>query len=169
MKCPVGTWQRARRTRLRKGVRGERWILDVIALSISAGGGGGGLAEEGAGEGRPIAERMSGCDAFEFDFVVGFCFFEDGDVESCGPLFPFCPRPFDFPRTARLCWSNSTRLTSPSAIASPSERQPSNCCAVMWLIAGLAMRSVQGLGVVSVVVGEVEFPMTASRITRAKQ
>lgn len=53
---PRGTWQRARRTRLRKGVRvGWRVILEVRVGERGAGGAG----EEGREE-IPMAERMSG-------------------------------------------------------------------------------------------------------------
>lgn len=175
MKEPRGTWQRERRTRRRKGVReGERRILEERVAGMVAGGGGGGggagLVVEGVGVGRPRAVRMSGW-ALGFGGVFGF--FDEGGVEECGAVFRFwlwgCICPFDFPRAVRLCWSNCTRLDLPSAIASPRVMQSFNCWAVMCWIAGLAIRSVQGMGVAPVVEVEVELPMTASRIMRAKQ
>ena len=39
---PIGTWQRASRTRLRKGVRAEEAISDDMVGSIGAGDGGSG-------------------------------------------------------------------------------------------------------------------------------
>ena len=51
-------------------------------------------------------------------------------------------------------------------MASPSSMHASSCWAVMFFTAGLGMRSVQGDEAVSM---EVELPMTASRIMRAKQ
>ncbi len=51
-------------------------------------------------------------------------------------------------------------------MASPSSIHASNCWAVMFCTAGLGMRFVQGD---ETMLMEVELPMTASRIMRAKQ
>ncbi len=156
---PRGTWQRASRTRLRKGVRVEcEAISEDRVGSIGAGDGDSG----GVGGGAPMAARMSPCRA-------GFLFFLVSGAASPGisSLFLFSPLSI-FPRTVRLRRSNSTRSILPSAIVSPSSIHASSCCVLMFLTAGDFSFAVQGVGISSGRM-KVELPTTASRMMRAKQ
>ena len=90
------------------------------------------------------------------------------DMSSLFLFFVFSSPLRFFPRTVRLRRSSSTRSTLPSAMASPSSMHASSCRALMFLTAGGCSFAVHGVGVSSWRV-EVELPMTASRIMRAKQ
>ena len=177
-----------RRRRRRKGVR-DGWEA-ILAAVEGARGAAGGVAEDcgdvlgevdegergrdlGGVGGRPIAERIEGWEAL---LVFGFLV-RGGRVElsvvvpSTFRLLLPCPF-FAFPRAARLCSSSSTKSALPTAIASPSVMQFSSCAALMWFMAGLFRRSVQGAGLVPtplLLAERVEVPTTASRIMRAKQ
>lgn len=158
---PEGTWQRASRTRLRKGVRvGCEVISEDRAGSTAAGDGElGGVVGD-----APMAARMSPCwlrDGFLDFFLSGAA------SPGTSSLFLFSPLSI-FPRTVKLRWSNSTRSILPSAMASPSSIHASSCCGLMFLTAGDFSFAVHVVGVSSGRL-EVELPMTASRMMRAKQ
>lgn len=164
---PDGTWQRASRTRLRKGVRvGCEAISEDTAGSIGAGGGGSDLGGVGGRE-APMAARMSRC--CWLWRACGFLGFFASGAPSPGtsPLFLLSPLGV-LPRTVRLRRSNSARSIRPSAMASPSSMHASSCSGLMFLTAGDVSFAVQGVGISSGRV-EVELPMTASRMMRAKQ
>lgn len=164
MYWPGGTWQRVRRTRLRKGVRvGWEDIWEWRGAGMGAGGCCWGVGEGG----MPRAERMEVCFGWEgVEVVVFFCFVGGlGGGWSSFSLLRFWP--LDFPRTARLCLSSSIKSALPSAMASPSLIHSSSCCGCMFFTAGALMRSVQGVGIRSL--DWVELPITASNMIRAKQ